>query len=138
MDALEDDNPFDQDGDNITSETSSTSKLDLSEPPSPPLHAPEPPPSSPLSRPFPSQGSHRQPQMSFKSDFCCTRDRVLHSGEDVEILVRNPLIFPSNFDVLLLQRSQMRRRLPYIQLLHILPMLSELGYNIVHDHHSKC
>jgi sorting nexin-41/42 len=84
MDALEDDNPFDQDGENITSETSSTSKLDLSEPPSPPL------PSRHLSasRPFPSPGSHRQPQMSFKSDFCCTRDRVLHFGEDVEILVR--------------------------------------------------
>jgi len=25
--------------------------------------------------------------MSFKSDFCCARDRVLHSGEDVEILI---------------------------------------------------
>jgi hypothetical protein len=87
MDALEDDNPFDQDGENITSETSSTSKLDLSEPPSP-LPARHLSNSSPLSHPFPSPGSHKQPQMSFKSDFCCTRDRVLHSGEDVEILVR--------------------------------------------------
>ena len=38
--------------------------------------------------PFPSSGSHRQTQSNFKTDFCCTRDRVLHSGEDVEILVR--------------------------------------------------
>ncbi|KAF8075075.1 hypothetical protein FPV67DRAFT_1475906 [Lyophyllum atratum] len=44
-------------------------------------------PSSPLSRPFPSPGSHRQPQTTFKSDFCCARDRYLHSGEDVEILI---------------------------------------------------
>jgi hypothetical protein len=93
MDALEDDNPFDQDGEHITSETSSTSKLDLSEPPSPPLATRHFSTSSPISRPFPSPGSHRQPQMSFKSDFCCSRDRVLHSGEDVEILVRESVDF---------------------------------------------
>ena len=87
MDDLEDDNPFDQDAENITSETS-TSKLDLSEPPSPPLPSHHLSASSPLGRPFPSPGSHKQPQMSFKSDFCCARDRVLHSGEDIEILVR--------------------------------------------------
>jgi hypothetical protein len=90
MDALQDDNPFDQDGEHIASETSSTSKLDLSEPSSPTRRFS---PSSPLSRPFPSPGSHRQPQMSFKSDFCCTRDRVLHSGEDVEILVCKLTVF---------------------------------------------
>lgn len=84
MEVLEDDNPFDLDGEHITSETSSTSKLDLSDPPSP---SPAARHISTSSRPFPSAGSHRQPQISFKSDFCCMRDRVLHSGEDVEILV---------------------------------------------------
>lgn len=85
MEVLEDDNPFDLDGEHITSETSSTSKLDLSDPPSP---SPAARHISTGSRPFSSADSHRQPQMSFKSDFCCMRDRVLHSGEDVEILVR--------------------------------------------------
>ncbi|KAJ6624964.1 hypothetical protein B0H10DRAFT_2005063 [Mycena sp. CBHHK59/15] len=89
MDAFEDENPFESDSDRLTSATSSPSKVDLSEPPSPP---PNPsrqlsPTSPTLTRPFPSPGSHRQPQSTFKSDFCCTRDRVLHSGDDVEILI---------------------------------------------------
>ncbi|KAJ6496798.1 hypothetical protein DFH09DRAFT_1205038 [Mycena vulgaris] len=89
MEAYEDENPFESDSDRLTSATSSPSKVDLSEPPSPP---PNPSrqlsPTSPnLSRPFPSPGSHKQPQATFKSDFCCTRDRVLHSGDDVEILI---------------------------------------------------
>lgn len=87
MDTFEDNNPFDEDGENIQSEASSASKVDLSDPPSPTRE----PSSSPLSRPFPSPGSHKQPQTTFKSDFCCTRDRVLHSGEDVEILVREAI-----------------------------------------------
>ncbi|KAF5373330.1 hypothetical protein D9615_007447 [Tricholomella constricta] len=87
MDTFEDENPFDQDAEHISSETSSTSKVDLSAPSSPPFPTRQLSPSSPLSRPFPSPGSHRQPQMSFKSDFCCARDRYLHSGEDVEILI---------------------------------------------------
>ncbi|KAJ3515995.1 hypothetical protein NLJ89_g1404 [Agrocybe chaxingu] len=89
LDNFEDENPFEQDGDRIPSETSSTSQVALYEPPSPPSH-----PSRQLSPtltinrpPFPSPGSHRQPQANFKTDFCCTRDRVLHSGEDVEILI---------------------------------------------------
>ncbi|KAJ7695098.1 hypothetical protein B0H17DRAFT_1056387 [Mycena rosella] len=89
MEAFEDENPFESDSDRLTSATSSPSKVDLSEPPSPP---PNPsrqlsPTSPTLTRPFPSPGSHRQPQATFKSDFCCTRDRVLHSGDDVEILI---------------------------------------------------
>ncbi|TFK39408.1 hypothetical protein BDQ12DRAFT_712121 [Crucibulum laeve] len=89
MDTFEDENPFDQDGDNITSETSSTSQVALYEPPSPPPHpSRQLSPSSPnLNRPFPSPGSHRQQQVNYKTDFCCTRDRVLHSGDDVEILI---------------------------------------------------
>ncbi|KAF9462950.1 hypothetical protein BDZ94DRAFT_660364 [Collybia nuda] len=83
MDTFEDSNPFDEDGENIQSEASSASKVDLSDPPSPTRQ----PPSSPLSRPFPSPGSHKQPQVAFKSDFCCARDRILHSGEDIEILI---------------------------------------------------
>ncbi|KAJ7149532.1 hypothetical protein C8R43DRAFT_1096921 [Mycena crocata] len=89
MEAFEDENPFESDSDRLTSATSSPSKVDLSEPPSPP---PNPsrqlsPTSPTLTRPFPSPGTHRQPQATFKSDFCCTRDRVLHSGDDVEILI---------------------------------------------------
>ncbi|GLB41710.1 putative protein with phoX homologous domain, present in p47phox and p40phox [Lyophyllum shimeji] len=87
MDTFEDENPFDQGTENISSETSSNSKVDLSAPSSPPFATRQLPPSSPLSRPFPSPGSHRQPQTRSKSDFCCARDRYLHSGEDVEILI---------------------------------------------------
>ncbi|KAG6888655.1 hypothetical protein C0995_006773 [Termitomyces sp. Mi166 len=88
MDTFEDENPFEQDAEHISSETSSSaSKVNLSAPSSP-SHFPSPQltPSSPLSRPFPSQGSHRQLQTTVKSDFCCTRDRYLHSGDDMEIL----------------------------------------------------
>ncbi|KAH7914639.1 hypothetical protein BJ138DRAFT_1143565 [Hygrophoropsis aurantiaca] len=84
---LEDDNPFETDADRLSSETSSTSKVNISAPSSPPPHpARLLSPASP-SRPFPSPGSNRQPQTTFKSDFCCTRDRWLHSGEDIEILI---------------------------------------------------
>ncbi|KAG6919002.1 hypothetical protein DXG01_010241 [Tephrocybe rancida] len=86
MDTFEDENPFDQDAEHISSETSSTSKVDLSAPSSPPNPSRQLTPSSPLSRPFPSPGSHKQPQATFKNDFCCVRDRYLHSGDDVEIL----------------------------------------------------
>jgi sorting nexin-4 len=85
MDGYEDENPFETDADRISSETSSTSKVNLSEPPSPPtrlLSAATSP-----SCQFPSFGSHRPATSSFKNDFCCTRDQALHSGEDVEILV---------------------------------------------------
>ena len=90
MDTFEDENPFEQDGDRISSETSSTSQVVLyDEPSSPPSHIRQLSPTSPhMSRPpFPSSGSHKT-QSNFKTDFCCTRDRVLHSGEDIEILVR--------------------------------------------------
>ncbi|KAJ7224471.1 hypothetical protein GGX14DRAFT_425842 [Mycena pura] len=94
MEPFEDENPFESDSDRLTSATSSPSKVDLSEPPSPPpnparqLSSTTPSPTTPnLTRPFPSPGTHRQPQTTFKSDFCCTRDRVLHSGDDIEILI---------------------------------------------------
>ena len=90
MDTFEDENPFEQDGDRISSETSSTSHVVLyDEASSPPSHIRQLSPTSPhMSRPpFPSSGSHKT-QSNFKTDFCCTRDRVLHSGEDIEILVR--------------------------------------------------
>ncbi|KAJ3768384.1 hypothetical protein EV361DRAFT_906853 [Lentinula raphanica] len=90
MEAFDDENPFDTEPESIPSESSSTSKLDISEPPSPPFN-----PSRQLSsesaqpeRPFPSQGTRRPSQRpNFKSDFCCARDRILHSGEDIEILI---------------------------------------------------
>ena len=93
MDTLndfEDENPFEQEGDHIPSETSSTSQVAIYEPPSPSNPAETLSPTSPsMNRPpFPSPGSHRTGQANFKTDFCCTRDRVLHNGDDVEILVR--------------------------------------------------
>ncbi|KAF9054582.1 hypothetical protein BJ165DRAFT_1523096 [Panaeolus papilionaceus] len=89
LEGFEDENPFEQEGDHITSETSSTSQVALYEPPSPSHPSRQLSPSSPSTNrpPFPSQGSHRQSNTNYKTDFCCTRDRVLHSGEDVEILI---------------------------------------------------
>ncbi|KIK07774.1 hypothetical protein K443DRAFT_86496 [Laccaria amethystina LaAM-08-1] len=90
MDGFEDENPFEQDAEHIPSETSSTSKVALYEPSSPPQHpSGQLSPSSPRTNrpPFPSSGSHRQPYSNYKTDYCCARDRVLHSGDDVEILI---------------------------------------------------
>ncbi|KAN0088577.1 hypothetical protein V8E55_005634 [Tylopilus felleus] len=84
MDTFEDDNPFENDIDRVSSETSSTSKVNISAPSSPPpntagLLSPN--------KPSPSSGAQRQPQQTFKGDFCCYRDSWLHSGEDAEILI---------------------------------------------------
>ncbi|KAF7309623.1 Sorting nexin-41 [Mycena indigotica] len=79
MNAFEDDmNPFHDTDSNKT--PSSPTHLDLSS--SPRQLSPTTP-----TNPFPSPGTHRQPPATFKSDFCCTRDRVLHSGDDIEILI---------------------------------------------------
>ncbi|KZT70721.1 hypothetical protein DAEQUDRAFT_724842 [Daedalea quercina L-15889] len=91
MDGFEDENPFETEPERNHSDTSSSSRVAVSEPPSPlppSTRALSSPPQSPsLRRPtFPSQGSHRQPQ-TFKSEFCCARDQWLHSGEDVEISI---------------------------------------------------
>lgn len=92
MEPFEDENPFDTGTDRLQSEASSTIGGDLSEPASPPVdgfRTGSPTPASPQSSrpPFPSPGSHRLPQ-PYKSEHCCARDQWLHSGEDVEILVR--------------------------------------------------
>lgn len=89
MDTFEDENPFEADA--LSSEASSASKVDLSEPPSPLTHPSRllAPSSPPLARQYPSSGSQKQSQATIKTDYCCARDRTLHSGEDVEILVRN-------------------------------------------------
>lgn len=122
MDAFEDENPFDTESDRIPSETSSTSKVDLSEPPSPPFN-----PSRQLSSeiidaepPFPSQGSHRQQShLNDKIDFCCARDRVLHSGDDIEILVRQSY-YCSTTPLLMFQtRLQTHKRPPLERPHHI-------------------
>jgi len=90
MDNYEDENPFETDVDHVPSETSSTSKVNISASSSPPSSARLllSPTSPAVSRPFPSPGTTRHPQMAYKSDYCCIRDQWLHSGEDVEILVR--------------------------------------------------
>lgn len=89
LDNFEEENPFEQDGDLIPSETSSTSKVALYEPSSPPHPSRQlSPTSTNMTRPpFPSPGSHRPSNVNYKTDFCCTRDRVLHAGDDMEILV---------------------------------------------------
>ena len=93
MEAFEDENPFESEPERLQSPDSSSSRVDISGVSSPEL-ASQPsrltsPPTSPSRRnTFPSSGSHRQPQ-AHKSDFCCARDHWLHSGEDVEILVRD-------------------------------------------------
>src|SRR5262245_25987902 len=89
METFEDENPFDNDADRFHSATSSASKVNISDPPSPSSHpSPILPSSTPRqSRPFPSPGSNKQPQTTFKNEYCCARDRDLHSGDDFEILV---------------------------------------------------
>jgi sorting nexin-41/42 len=95
MDTFEEDldNPFTEI--EPTSETSSTSKVNISEPPSPlPAAARQlSPTAAQFNRPFPSPGSQRQSQPYSKVDFCCARDRVLHSDEEVEILVSEMMTF---------------------------------------------
>lgn len=90
MDTFEDDNPFENDIDRVSSETSSTSKVNISAPSSPPSN-----PAQLLSpnKQSPSHASQRQPPQTFKGDFCCYRDRWLHSGEDAEILVCVRVVF---------------------------------------------
>ncbi|KAF8972655.1 hypothetical protein BDZ97DRAFT_1782088 [Flammula alnicola] len=78
LDGFEEENPFEQDGDHIPSETSSTSKVALYEPPSPPH------PSRQLS---PTSPNMNRPPFPSLTDFCCARDRVLHNGDDIEILI---------------------------------------------------
>ncbi len=96
MEAFEDENPFESEPQRLQSHSdSSSSQVDISGVSSPELVShPAPlasPPTSPSRRnTFPSPGSHRQPQAQ-KSDFCCTRDHWLHSGDDAEILVRGIL-----------------------------------------------
>ncbi|KAF8199132.1 hypothetical protein BJ912DRAFT_874345 [Pholiota molesta] len=89
LEGFEEANPFEQDGDHITSETSSTSQVALYEPSSPPQPSRQlsPTTSNTNRPPFPSPGSHRQPHVNYKTDFCCARDRVLHNGDDIEILI---------------------------------------------------
>ncbi|CAL1714951.1 unnamed protein product [Somion occarium] len=94
MDPYETENPFEEDTDRVQSEASSAYRVNLSAPSSPPSQSSRIPSSPSLgsaSRPaFPSSGSHRQPQ-AYKSDFCCTRDQWLHSGEEVEIVITDAL-----------------------------------------------
>ncbi|KAJ8094667.1 Sorting nexin, cytoplasm-to-vacuole targeting pathway/endosomal sorting [Marasmius tenuissimus] len=87
MEGFDDENPFE----NVSSQSSSTAQLDVSEPSSPPSNpAQQLSPKSP-SRPFPSHGSHRQAKDNPKTEFCCGRDRALHSGEEIEILIVDAL-----------------------------------------------
>ncbi|TFK91741.1 hypothetical protein K466DRAFT_514818 [Polyporus arcularius HHB13444] len=96
MEAFEDENPFESEPQRLQSHSdSSSSQVDISGVSSPELVShPAPlasPPTSPSRRnTFPSPGSHRQPQAQ-KSDFCCTRDHWLHSGDDAEILITDAL-----------------------------------------------
>lgn len=102
MSDFEDHNPFQTEVDDARSEPedSNNGNVDLSSepstPPADPVRIPSSPPVSPgVNRGFASpplsaskQSTFRAQQPGFKSDFCCGRDRWLHSGEDVEIQVR--------------------------------------------------
>ena len=81
METFEDENPFEVEGDrNIHSETSSSSKFNISDTSSPALHSAGL--SSNGDRPFspPSQGLGPSPTLT-------KNDHWLQSGDDVEILV---------------------------------------------------
>ncbi|KAF5338617.1 hypothetical protein D9611_012815 [Ephemerocybe angulata] len=89
MEGFEDENPFEQDLDAIPSATSSMSKVAIYEPSSPPPHASSAlSPSSPPHRAaFASTESHGAQASNYKTDFCCTRDRYLHTNDDIEIVI---------------------------------------------------
>lgn len=91
MEPFEDENPFST-ADPPLSSASSNSHVDVSAPPSP-ANLAFALPSSPTTHTgtqslrggLPSQGTSRP--LTSKSDFCCVRDKWIHSGEDVEILI---------------------------------------------------
>jgi sorting nexin-41/42 len=93
MEPFEDENPFST-PDPPLSSASSNSHVDVSSPSSPVNHngtLPTSPPhltiqAPPLRGGFSSPGSGHGPPS--KGDFCCVRGQWLHSGEDVEIVVR--------------------------------------------------
>ena len=83
---FDDENPFEQES---HGEESSTPSVAIYEPSSP--HRPSQI-LSPLTQntnrsPFPSTGSHKSQSVNYKTDFCCSSDRYLHSGDSFEILV---------------------------------------------------
>ncbi|KAI5121504.1 hypothetical protein M0805_006541 [Coniferiporia weirii] len=110
MSDFDDHNPFQTDADDVVDadadahsepDSPDDSNVDLSsEPATPPAHPARilaSPPTSPgvnigFASPTsvtstPKQPSQRPTQPPFKNDFCCARDRWLHSGEDVEIQI---------------------------------------------------
>ena len=96
MSDFEDHNPFQSNVEEVHSDLESSSNVDLnSEPSTPPAHPariPTSPTSPGTNRNFVAtqtirQAAYRPPQQNFKSDFCCARDRWLHSGEDTEVQV---------------------------------------------------
>lgn len=89
MDTFEDDNPFDQENVHVIPPNSSSVRLDFSEPSSPRIQSASHLPVSPSPDPqFPSPESKIKVQGNLnKTDFCCNRDRYLHSGENTDILV---------------------------------------------------
>lgn len=113
MSDFEDHNPFQVDNDDVHSEPESSSNVDLSsEPDTPPAHPSRilaSPPASPgVNRSFTTAqvlkpAPLRPPPQVYKSDFCCARDRWLHSGEDVEIQVCRLSLVSRLVDVLTLQ-----------------------------------
>ncbi|KDQ61603.1 hypothetical protein JAAARDRAFT_31064 [Jaapia argillacea MUCL 33604] len=90
METFQDENPFETEPSRprqLSEQSSDISVVDVSLPSSPPQPARTFSPSSDgQGRPFPSPGSGPRHSTS-KNDYCCLRDRWLHSGEDVEILI---------------------------------------------------
>lgn len=96
MDDFEGENPFAED-ENAAAPTASAPDA-LSSPQEPEVPSPvaqavqqsPPAPPPPLLSPV---SPRKQNQSQFKDEYCCARDRDLHSGDDLEILVNTPL-FP--------------------------------------------
>ncbi|KAF8661373.1 hypothetical protein AX16_001466 [Volvariella volvacea WC 439] len=89
MEAFQDENPFDQDNGAMHSNLMSTPQVDSDYSAPPPYNPPtEPSASSPThGRPFSPPDFRGKSQGQNKTDYCCVTDRVLHSGEELEILI---------------------------------------------------
>lgn len=100
MDTFEDENPFEGEGDrNLQSDTSSSSKLNVSEPVSPQLNYASSPPGNNYMAPT------MEPSPSYSKN-----DHWLQSGEEVEILVSLVRVYETKHLIIWI-RSWMPRRL---------------------------
>jgi hypothetical protein len=115
MDALDDENPFENEGSHYVPPPPPTTHFNDPESSSPPPQSP------PQPRPALSTNPSRAPQSNVKAEFCCQRDQWLHSGEDVEIVVCNPrceygfrVLIANVLQIVDAQKTQVNASSPYI------------------------